>query len=99
LSEKAYLLAHPGKILAEEFLRPLGISQARLAKDIGVSAKRINAIVAGQRRIDADMALRLGRYFHISPHFWMNLQARYEVEVAKTRLGDKIEREVKTLEE
>jgi len=99
LSEKAYLLAHPGKILAEEFLRPLGISQTRLAKDIGVSAKRINAIVAGQRRIDADMALRLGRYFHISPHFWMNLQARYEVEVAKTRLGDKIEREVKTLEE
>jgi len=99
LIEKAYLLAHPGKILAEEFLRPLGISQARLAKDIGVSAKRINAIVAGQRRIDADMALRLGRYFHISPHFWMNLQARYEVEVAKTRLGDKIEREVKTLEE
>ena len=99
MSEKAYLLAHPGKILAEEFLRPLGISQARLAKDIGVSAKRINAIVAGQRRIDADMALRLGRYFHISPHFWMNLQARYEVEVAKTRLGDKIEREVKTLEE
>ena len=99
MSEKAYLLAHPGKILAEEFLRPLGISQTRLAKDIGVSAKRINAIVAGQRRIDADMALRLGRYFHISPHFWMNLQARYEVEVAKTRLGDKIEREVKTLEE
>jgi len=99
LADGVISLAHPGKILAEEFLRPLGISQARLAKDIGVSTKRINAIVAGQRRIDADMALRLGRYFHISPHFWMNLQARYEVEVAKTRLGDKIEREVKTLEE
>ena len=99
MTKATFPLAHPGKILAEEFLRPLGISQTRLAKDIGVSTKRINAIVAGQRRINADMALRLGRYFHISPHFWMNLQARYDLEVARAKLGERLLQEVRALEE
>ena len=78
---------HPGEILLEEFLGPLGVSQYRLAKAVSVPARRINEIVHGQRRISADTALRLARYFGTSERFWINLQARYDLEVAKDRLG------------
>ena len=82
---------HPGEILLEEFLTPLAVSQYRLAKDIGVPARRINEIVHCQRRISADTALRLARYFGTSERFWINLQARYDLEVEKDRLGDALE--------
>lgn len=86
---------HPGEILLEEFLQPLEISQYRLAKDIGVPVRRINEIVLGKRRITADTALRLARFFGLSERFWMNLQARYDLEVEKDRLSDRLEQEVK----
>jgi addiction module HigA family antidote len=85
---------HPGEILLEEFLKPMGISQYRLAKDISVSPRRINEIVHGKRAITPDTALRLSRYFGSSERFWMNLQARYDLEVEKDRLQDRLEREV-----
>ena len=78
---------HPGEILLEEFLAPLGVSQYQLAKAVDVPARRINEIVHGQRRISADTALRLARYFGTSERFWINLQARYDLEVEKDRLG------------
>jgi addiction module HigA family antidote len=78
---------HPGEILLEEFLEPLGVSQYQLAKAVNVPARRINEIVHGQRRISADTALRLARYFGTSERFWINLQARYDLEVEKDRLG------------
>jgi len=78
---------HPGEILLEEFLEPLGVSQYQLAKAVSVPARRINEIVHGQRRISADTALRLARYFGTSERFWINLQARYDLEVEKDRLG------------
>jgi antitoxin HigA-1 len=78
---------HPGEILLEEFLRPLGVSQYQLAKAVDVPARRINEIVHGQRRISADTALRLARYFGTSERFWINLQARYDLEVEKDKLG------------
>jgi len=79
---------HPGEILLEEFMKPLGISQYRLAKDLGVPAMRINKIVHGKRGLSADTALRLSRYFGTSAEFWMNIQAHYDVEMAKITLGD-----------
>ncbi|MBI3624569.1 MAG: HigA family addiction module antidote protein, partial [Candidatus Rokubacteria bacterium] len=85
---------HPGEILLEEFLNPLGISQYQLAKDITVPPRRINEIVHGQRSITADTALRLARYFGASERFWLNLQSRYDLEVEKDRLGRRLEREV-----
>ncbi|MBQ01925.1 MAG: addiction module antidote protein, HigA family [Acidobacteria bacterium] len=85
---------HPGEILQEDFLTPLKISQYRLAKDISVPARRINEIVHGKRAITADTALRLARYFGSSEHLWLNLQARYDLEVEKDRLGDRLDREV-----
>ena len=85
---------HPGEILLEEFLKPMGISQYRLAKDISVHPRRINEIVHGKRAITPDTALRLSRYFGSSERFWMNLQARYALEVEKDRLEDRLEREV-----
>ena len=88
---------HPGEILFEEFLKPLGISQYRLAKDISVPPRRINEIVHGKRSITADTALRLSRYFNLSERFWINLQARYDIEVEKDKLDGKIEAEVKVL--
>jgi addiction module HigA family antidote len=88
---------HPGEILLEEFLRPMGLSQYRLAKDIGVPARRINEIVHGQRAISADTALRLSRFFGMSERFWLNLQVRYDLEVEKDRLGDRLENEVHQL--
>ena len=88
---------HPGEILEEEFLRPLGISQYRLAKDVSVPARRINEIVRGSRAVTADTALRLSRYFGTSERFWLNLQARFDLEVEKDRLGRRLEREVQIL--
>jgi addiction module HigA family antidote len=87
---------HPGEILMEEFLLPMEISQYRLAKDISVPARRINEIVHGKRSITADTALRLSRYFGMTEHFWMNLQARYDLEVEKDRLGSRLDDEVQT---
>ncbi len=86
---------HPGEILLEEFLKPLAISQYRLAKDLNVPARRINEIVLGKRAISADTALRLSRYFGLSDRFWMNLQARYDLELQKDRLAGRLEREVR----
>ncbi|MGI8445602.1 MAG: HigA family addiction module antitoxin [Streptosporangiaceae bacterium] len=82
---------HPGEILLVEFLEPLDVSQYQLAKPVDVPARRINEIVHGQRRISADTALRLARYFGTSEWFWMNLQARYDLEVEKDRLGAALE--------
>jgi addiction module HigA family antidote len=88
---------HPGEILQEEFLGPMGISQYRLAKDIGVPNMRINKIVRGQRGISADTALRLARYFGMSVEFWTGIQTHYEIEKAKMELGNRLEEEVKIL--
>jgi len=85
---------HPGEILMEEFLRPMGLSQYRLALDISVPPRRINEIVHGKRAITADTALRLARYFRNSEGFWMNLQVRYDLEVQRDRLADRLEKEV-----
>lgn len=89
---------HPGEILLEEFLAPLGLSQYRLAKELSVPPRRINDIVRGSRSVRADIALRLARYFGTSERFWLNLQARYDVEIEKDRLGDRLEREVAVLQ-
>ena len=96
--DKKFKPVHPGEILLEEFLVPMGISQYRLAKDISVPARRINEIVHGQRSITADTALRLSRYFGLSERFWLNLQARYDLEVEKDRLEGRLESEVKVLD-
>ena len=96
---KSKLLANitPGEILAEEFLKPMGLSQYRLAKDICVPARRINEIVKGQRAITADSALRLGRYFKMSAQFWLNLQSHHDLEVVEEQLGRRLQREVKEM--
>ena len=93
-SEK-FAPVHPGEILLEEFLKPMGLSQYALAKDINVPARRINEIVHGDRSISADTALRLSRYFGMSENFWMNLQARYDLEIRKDQLDGRLEREVR----
>lgn len=85
----------PGEVLNEEFLKPMAITEYRLAKDIGVPPRRINEIVKGQRGITADTALRLGRYFGMAPEFWLNLQSHYDLERDQERLGDRLEKEVK----
>ncbi len=87
---------HPGKILLEEFLQPMGISQYRLATDTSVPPRRINEIVHEKRAITADTALRLGRFFNMTPQFWMNLQSRYDLEKAEDKLADRLENEVHT---
>jgi addiction module HigA family antidote len=89
---------HPGEILFEEFLKPLGISQYKIAKDISVPPRRINEIVHGKRSITADTALRLARYFGLSERFWLNLQSRYDLEVEKDKLDFRLEKEVRVLE-
>ena len=86
---------HPGEILLEEFLNPLGISQYRLAKDISVPPRRINEIVHGKRGVSANTALRLERYFGLSEGFWLRLQSRYALEVEKDRLDERLEKEVR----
>tara|TARA_Y100000031_G_C8041655_1_gene301977 strand:+ start:207 stop:506 length:300 start_codon:yes stop_codon:yes gene_type:complete len=85
---------HPGEILNEEFLGPLNITQYRLAKDISVTPRRINEIVHGTRAITADTALRLARYFRMSPQFWLNLQSRYDLELHSDKLGASLEKEI-----
>ena len=87
---------HPGEILMEEFLTPMGISQYRLSRDISVPPRRINQIVHGTRSVTADTALRLGKYFGVSPQFWMNLQAHFDLERERDSLGDRLEQEVQT---
>lgn len=86
---------HPGEILLDEFLIPMGISQYRLANDINVPPRRINEIILGKRSITADTALRLSHYFGLSEKFWLNLQIKYNLEVAKDKLKGKLKREIK----
>jgi len=85
---------HPGEVLLEEFIKPWGISQNRLAKHMGITATRLNEIVRGRRGISGDTALRLGRATNTTPEFWLNLQALYDLEIAKDELGDRLEQEV-----
>ena len=85
---------HPGEILLEEFLKPMELSQNQLARDVGVSPRRVNEIVLGKRALTADTALRLARYFRMSPQFWLGLQMDYELDVETDRLGDRLEKEV-----
>ena len=87
---------HPGEILLEEFLRPMNLSQNRLALDIRVPARRINEIVPGKRRITADTALRLAKYFDMSPQFWLALQMDYDLDVAEDQLTERLDREIQT---
>jgi antitoxin HigA-1 len=94
MARKKMAPIHPGEILAEEFLNPLGISQYRLAKDISVPPRRINEIVRGQRAITADTALRLARYFRTTERFWLNLQTSFDLEIQKDTLGSRLDREV-----
>ena len=98
MADKVLDPIHPGEILQEEFLRPMGLSQNKLALSIGVPARRINEIVLGKRSLTADTALRLGRFFGMSPQFWINLQSYYDLEVAADRLGDRLQREVRPFE-
>ena len=98
MKDKKLPAIHPGEILREEFLEPMGISQYRLAKDISVPPRRINEIVHGKRSITADTALRLGRFFGMSAQFWLNLQTRYDLEVTEDLLEDRLVKEVHTLE-
>jgi addiction module HigA family antidote len=88
---------HPGEILLEEFLSPMGLSQYRIAKDMSVPPRRINEIVLGKRAISADTAIRLARYFGTSEKFWLNLQTAYDLEVEKDRLGNRLSHEVAVL--
>ena len=89
---------HPGEILLEEFLKPMHLSQNKIATDIGVPPRRINEIVHGKRRITADTALRLAHYFKMSPQFWLGLQMDYDLDVEEDRLADRLPSEVKTYE-
>jgi antitoxin HigA-1 len=94
---KKIAVVHPGEILMEEFLKPLGLSQYRLAKDINVPPRRINEIVHGLRSISADTALRLAKYFSVSPEFWLNLQAKYDLEIQSEKIDQELKSEVKVL--
>jgi antitoxin HigA-1 len=87
---------HPGEVLLEEFLKPVQLSQYRLAKDISVPPRRINEIVHGKRAVTADTALRLARYFDTTARFWLNLQAQYDLDTETDHLGDRLDREVIT---
>jgi addiction module HigA family antidote len=97
MGKKVFAPIHPGEVLLEDFLRPMGLSQYRLAKGISVPPRRINEIVQGKRRISADTALRLGRFFGMSERFWLNLQNRYDLERERDRLGDTLKKEVEVL--
>ena len=97
MSKKKMRPIHPGEILLEEFLRPLELSQYRLATDIRVPPRRINEIVHGKRAITADTALRFSRYFQTSDRFWLNLQSRYDLETEKDKLGARLEKEIPVL--
>ncbi len=95
MTEEKLKPVHPGEVLMEEFLRPMDLSQNRLALSIGVSPRRINEIVLGKRRITADTALRLGRYFGMSPQFWLGLQMDYDLDVAQDAMGERLRQEVR----
>ena len=95
MSKESLEPLHPGEVLKEEFLEPMELSQNRLALDIGVPSRRINEIVLGERGITADTALRLARYFSMSPHFWLGLQMDYELDQAEDALSDRLDREVR----
>ncbi len=97
MATKRLAPVHPGEILLEDFLRPLGLSQYRLAKGLRVPPRRINEIVLGKRSISADTALRLARFFGTTDRFWLNLQVAYDLDVERDRLGGRIRREVKVL--
>ena len=97
MKEKKLPPIHPGEILMEAFLEPMGISQYRLARDISVAPRRINEIVHGKRSVTADTALRLGRFFCMSPQFWLNLQTRYDLEVTEDLLENRLDEEVHAL--
>jgi addiction module HigA family antidote len=97
MSEEKLYPIHPGEVLFEEFLKPMCMSQSRLALDIGVHPRRINEIVLGKRSITADTALRLARYFGNSPQFWLGLQMDYDLDVAADLLGNRLEREIKAI--
>jgi addiction module HigA family antidote len=94
MSNKKISPIHPGEILQKEFLEPMGLSQNQVALDIRVPATRINQIVLGKRRITPDTALRLAKYFHMSPQFWLGLQMDYDLDVAEDKYSEKIDREV-----
>jgi addiction module HigA family antidote len=99
MTAKSLPPVHPGEVLLEEFLQPLGISQNRLARDLGVPAQRINDLIRKNRAVTVDTALRLARYFHTTPQFWLNLQMHYDLERAReTRLVDRINRDVRANE-
>jgi len=95
MAEDKLNLVHPGEVLLEEFLKPMGLSQNRVAIDIGVPARRINEIVLGKRRITADTALRLARYFDMSPQFWLGLQMDYDLDVTEDAIAQRLEQEVR----
>src|SRR6266508_3487733 len=97
MTAKRLALVTPGEVLLEEFIKPFGISQYQVAKDIGVPPRRINEIVLGKRVVTADTALRLARYFSTSERFWLNLQARHDLEAEKDRLGCRLRKEVRVL--
>jgi len=94
MTAKKLAPVHPGEVLREEFLTPLGLSQNKLALGVGVSPRRINEIVLGKRRVTAETALRLARYFDTTPQFWLGLQADYDLDVAADVLGERLDREV-----
>ena len=95
MTEEKLKPVHPGEVLLEEFLKPMGLSQNRLALSIGVSARRINEIVLGKRSITADTALRLARYFDMSPQFWLGLQMDYDLDVTEEALAERLKQEVR----
>lgn len=95
ISPKKMHPLHPGEILMEEFLKPMNLSQNRLALDIRVPARRINEIVHGKRRITADTAIRLAKYFKMSPQFWLGLQMDYDLDVADDQIGDRLDHEIR----
>lgn len=95
MAEEKLKPVHPGEVLLEEFLKPMGLSQNRMALDIGVPARRINEIVLQKRRISADTALRLARYFGMSPQFWLGLQVQYDLDVTEDAIANRLEQEVR----
>lgn len=95
MEKKRLQPVHPGEVLLEEFLKPMGLSQNRVALNIGVPPRRINEIILQKRRITADTALRLARFFGTSPEFWLGLQAQHDLDVTSDELGERLEREVK----
>ena len=96
MTEQKLKPVHPGEVLLEEFLKPMNLSQNRLAINIGVDARRINEIVMGKRRVTADTSLRLSRFFGNSAQFWMGLQSDYDLDMAEDKLGDRLEHEVRS---